>query len=174
MGQNEKSIMQKIMIRRGMISNVIVKGISMEPLLFSGDKLNIVISEKYEIGDVVIFLYQNKLTVHRILEISDNMAITKGDNAFNIEAVPIREILGKAVSFERNGKIKLIEYNIFIKHIVEVSKKVHSDWINNCKNIILTSRGSNYKKLRDLLNRYIKETRSRGETVGKCGQQYTN
>ena len=70
-------------------------------------------------GDVV--LYKNNdgaFVLHRIVKIDENAIITRGDSLLAADApAPVSSIIGKAVSFERNGKTystKNIIYNYVV------------------------------------------------------------
>jgi hypothetical protein len=60
------------------------------------------------IGDVVIVAdqYNKKVVVHRVVNISKDSYLIKGDNCFKFDGfASLNEILGKVVKIERKGKI---------------------------------------------------------------------
>lgn len=66
---------------------VTVQGISMDPVLKENDKVIIVRCESYDIGDVIVFDYDEPfLVVHRILMKTSNQYLCKGDNTFRLES----------------------------------------------------------------------------------------
>lgn len=78
-------------------SAVVLSG-SMEPEISAGDFLIISEQEAYEVGDVVVYQDGNMAIAHRIVSISPNEIITRGD-ANNVEDDPItpRQIRGAVV-----------------------------------------------------------------------------
>ena len=81
----------------GVGSAVVLSG-SMEPEISVGDLLVISAQEHYELGDVVVFQDGNIAVTHRIVFISEDEVITRGD-ANNIDDSPItpEEIKGEVV-----------------------------------------------------------------------------
>lgn len=53
--------------------------------------------EKYSVGDIVGFYRKSRffLNVHRVIKIEGNMVYIKGDNAPEIDVVPIKQVLFK-------------------------------------------------------------------------------
>lgn len=82
----------------GLGASVVLSG-SMEPEFSVNDLVFIKESNEYKIGDVIVFQDDNSLTMHRIISISRDEIITKGD-ANNIADSPIKheDIKGKAVA----------------------------------------------------------------------------
>lgn len=79
----------------GVGASVVLSG-SMEPSLSVNDLVIVRAQEDYAEGDVVVYQSGNMLVIHRIVKLSGDMAITKGD-ANNIEDAPIlrSEIKGR-------------------------------------------------------------------------------
>lgn len=71
----------------GVGSAVVLSG-SMEPEISVGDLLIVSKQESYEVGDVVVFQDGKLAVTHRIVSISENEVITRGD-ANNIDDDPI-------------------------------------------------------------------------------------
>lgn len=70
----------------------------MLPDLKSGDCVIATPLSEYKAGDIVIFLYgTDDIIIHRIVKIDERFYCCKGDNAFGIERVSKKSILGKAV-----------------------------------------------------------------------------
>lgn len=77
---------------------VCVIGTSMLPDLKSGDCVIATPSSEYKVGDIVVFLYgADDIIIHRIVKIDERFYYCKGDNAFGVERVSEKSILGKAV-----------------------------------------------------------------------------
>lgn len=81
----------------GVGSAVVISG-SMEPAISVGDLLIIFERPSYEVGDIVVFQDGRMAVTHRIVSVSENEIITRGD-ANNIEDEPItlEQIKGEVV-----------------------------------------------------------------------------
>lgn len=75
-----------------------VKGISMLPLIQNGDRVITRPFEQYQKDDVIVYNYKKEgILVHRIVGISTNSYICRGDNAVRLERVKKEEIIGKVI-----------------------------------------------------------------------------
>ena len=85
----------------GSISYINVRGISMEPTLYSGDLLVMREEDRYEVGQIVAFRSDmgGAIVVHRIVDEIDGRYILKGDNnSFLDRYTPAAsEIVGREV-----------------------------------------------------------------------------
>lgn len=93
-------------------------GHSMEPIINSGDKLYIEKRvKKICLGDIVVFTQKRILLGHRVVKISKNIIITKGDSMSQSD-LPHRQsqILGKVVRIQ--GKYGIINFNSFSYRLV--------------------------------------------------------
>ena len=69
---------------------------SMQPVLSTNDLVVVTKQDSYDIDDIVVFQKEDLLVIHRIIEIDDDMVITKGDaNPSADDPVPIKEIKAK-------------------------------------------------------------------------------
>lgn len=81
----------------GIGSAVVLSG-SMEPEISVGDLLIISESKNYEVGDVVVYQDGRMAVTHRIVAISEDEVITKGDaNNTEDDPITIEQIKGKVV-----------------------------------------------------------------------------
>ena len=82
----------------GIGSSVVLSG-SMEPTLSVDDLVIVRAQDSYAVGDVVVYQSGHALVIHRIVQITDETVITRGD-ANNIEDAPIApaEIKGRMVA----------------------------------------------------------------------------
>ena len=55
-------------------------GNSMFPTIKNGDSIELVTAEYIDVGEIVLCEYKNLLFLHRIVEINNDIVITKGDN----------------------------------------------------------------------------------------------
>lgn len=80
-----------------------VIGISMEPLIYQGDQVQVTPQQQYRIGDIIVFIdILGNLLVHRILEIKGNYIITKGDNTVSTDKSLAENCLGKVTKIYRS------------------------------------------------------------------------
>jgi hypothetical protein len=100
-------------------------GNSMLPL-FRDNKDIVIIKNNngnYNVNDVV--LYRKKSTdefiLHRVLKVTDECLIIRGDNRFSKEYIPYEDTIGVMTAFERNGKYydcsKSVMYKLYIIYI---------------------------------------------------------
>lgn len=78
-------------------SAVVLSG-SMEPTLYKNDLVFVKAFNSYDIDDIVVYQYENKLIIHRIIAISSDgsTVTTKGDaNNISDEPIDISAIKGK-------------------------------------------------------------------------------
>lgn len=71
----------------GIGTSVVLSG-SMEPTLSVNDLVVVCAREEYQVGDVVVYQSGSSLIIHRILELGEDYAVTRGD-ANNTEDAPI-------------------------------------------------------------------------------------
>ena len=94
-------ILPKLLIANNTI-DISVKGHSMIPSLFEGDTITICKKDKYVIGDILVFAYKyDMLLTHRLVKIDDSF-FCKGDNAFRLEDIKQRDVIGKVMKL--NGE----------------------------------------------------------------------
>lgn len=96
------------------------KGSSMYPFLKQNkNKILIERTNKNNINkyDVVLYKYNNKYILHRIINIKDNICVIRGDNTIVKEYISINNIIAKLKGYY--SKDKYIEVNI------ELNKKYY-------------------------------------------------
>ena len=84
-----------------------IQGKSMLPLF--RQKKDCVIISKENLSDIkkydiVLYKVPSNYILHRVLKIKDDTLIIRGDNTFNLEYVPLKNIEGKVKAFYRNNK----------------------------------------------------------------------
>lgn len=101
-------------------------GSSMLPLFRDGKDIVTVkkIADKPRVNDVLLYrnLTANGLVLHRLIKITDNGFVIRGDNCFANETdVKYEDIIGVMAGFERNGKYfdckKSLAYKLYIIYI---------------------------------------------------------
>lgn len=133
-----------------------VNGFSMEPLLIKDDVVTVEKVDTPNLGDIVIFSYNENLLIHRLIGYKENKYVLKGDNSYNIEIINKSDILGVAKEFKRKDIKILLDNEQFIDIIVELSRMVHLYWINNNRDIIKAHRNWRRIILNFVLKDYIK------------------
>lgn len=111
-----------------------VQGISMEPVLKENDKVIVVHCESYNIGDVIVFDFDEPfLVVHRILMKTSNQYICKGDNTFRLEQISKNKVLGKVQSIIRDNSMVPIPIvdEIFIHRSLDLYREYKKNSFNN-------------------------------------------
>jgi|GEM_PF-3865055 len=141
---NIKKLKQKLKSKKEYIATM--KGGSMRPFLFSGDKLLIkkVRFKDLRKGDVVVFTEDIPLLfIHRIMKISKDSIITKGDDRSHLDRRPIKskEILGKLVEI-KNKNIDLEKARWKIKNKIFYYVTYIIFFLNNVRERVIKHRQS--------------------------------
>ena len=107
--------------------NLLIRGMSMFPVIRDGEWVEVVDCQSYIIGDILIFEYKDEgLLAHRLIKIYNNRYYCKGDNSFRVEDVGLEQIIGKVkrdndinntldfieASYEISRLFKRCKYNI--------------------------------------------------------------
>jgi len=131
--------LSKDIFRKGKSIRFQAKGWSMRPFIRDGDFIVVSPIENSSIkaGDVVFHLTtENKVIVHRVIrkhkKDKDNRIIMfiKGDAAFSSpEKVDIKNVLGKVVAVERNGRKKRLDTKLYkVKGLFFAGLSPFSQW----------------------------------------------
>lgn len=112
--------------KKSSISCCKVIGNSMFPLLRKGDWIYVepIDVKKLKIGDIILFHIQQRFVVHRIVKISNEYLVTKGDWSRFLDApIFMDNVIGKVTAIRR-GKHKLsfshpilLAHNFFVNTI---------------------------------------------------------
>lgn len=133
--------------------NLKVSGISMEPVLFEGDVIHIVCGE-YKIGDILVFEYEHKqILVHRYVGESGNHLLCKGDNAFRLEDIEDRAVLGKVDRIISNGII--YQMPNFSESLSHMSKEIGELFRKNKCDVSVTKTEPLYKEFSASMREYV-------------------
>jgi hypothetical protein len=122
---NDFSLAKELLQKNGTLTGL-AYGNSMLPLLRSG-KDNAVIAplpENLKVNDVVLYRKQatNELILHRIIKITANRLVIRGDNLhLNETDVSYKDLVGVLKGFYRNGKYydceKSKSYKLYIFYV---------------------------------------------------------
>jgi signal peptidase I len=93
-----------------------VTGQSMRPLLIHGDtKVRIVKTQHVNESDIILFNYNQKIVLHRIIKKKGDTYFCRGDALTHIESINIKDVIGK------------------VSHINGIeTKKYEKDHLNSC------------------------------------------
>jgi len=97
-------------------------GESMKPLFKTGDLVLLKDCDKPKVGDVIVFLKQDskEKIIHRVIKISKDSIITKGDNNSlkDKETINIKDVIGKVLCIKRDNKLIRIKRQSSIKKYI--------------------------------------------------------
>lgn len=109
---------------------IIVRGISMQPLIRDGDLVRIERCNCYQSGDIVVALdLLGRLLIHRVIDVKHGSLLIKGDNAVAAEKVRKEHCFGRVVEIRTNEGRKFKIKNSAKNRIIAVlSKRMHKKW----------------------------------------------
>ena len=86
----------KVLIAQCRHKNIDIEvcGSSMYPEIKGNDIITIKQQDEYNIGDVIVFMFEKRIVVHRILNIVASEYWCKGDNSFRLEKVSLNKVVG--------------------------------------------------------------------------------
>lgn len=115
----------KIIINKEKKIKVIVNGNSMHPILKNSDLISIKKKNKYFVGDIIVFFYKkdNMYLIHRIVFKKRKFIYVKGDNAYRLEKISSKDIIG-FVSDRKENKNLLNKYCKIAYKLGKYSKRV--------------------------------------------------
>lgn len=130
-----------LMIKKQGFIQLSVKGMSMFPILKSGDIITVRRKQPYSIGDILVFSYNNEqILVHRLLKIDGNIYFCKGDNSFRLEMVRENNIIGSVILlYDKNNNSDFVIdsyaiYRLFCKNEFDSQKTMLSAKYINYRN----------------------------------------
>lgn len=98
-----------------------INGVSMLPILKNGETAVVKYSPYVHTGDIALCEYNGGFLLHRVIYADEKTLITKGDNSFSTETIPIDHIIGHVIGFEltegceyRFRKCPLLDYLIVL------------------------------------------------------------
>ena len=112
------NILNAIINRDGGV-DITISGTSMEPVLHSGMQYRLIKSDRYIIGDILVYKYKDEgLLAHRLLKLQYNRYFCKGDNSFRLEDIQQEQIIGKIDIIEdANNNSEFIEASYKISRL---------------------------------------------------------
>lgn len=144
------NLIRKKMIASGRTFEISVSGNSMEPMIQDGDTIAIKHVPNYEVGDVVVFVYDHNILVHRILKIENDNIFCKGDNSFRLEQVPLNEVMGKV------DMVNGIKVGLFPRKLIRLSYRIGKIFEKN-KNVEMTRNKFQYKKYKKIIGKLFRD-----------------
>jgi signal peptidase I len=96
----------------GMDVRVSTRGLSMFPLISTGDKITIHPEKDYEMGELIVFKRDGQMVCHRLVKVFEKDDVryyqTRGDSFFGLdEPVTADQILGTVTKIDR-GKVSFV------------------------------------------------------------------
>jgi signal peptidase I len=169
----DKTLIEKLLKaqkQRGKPFDVTVVGDSMNPILFEGDIITVQPCDDYDVGDILVFNYQQReLLVHRLLLNNDGKYFCKGDNCYRLEDMSLEQIIGKVILINGNEVPRCSKKHIalsyavnrqFVNFAYDVGKTNQTEIYQLYKKIILN--GENdimvYQKNKDMEYILVDET----------------
>lgn len=94
-------------IAAGMRVKITLVGTSMRPTLYEGDILTLApVDGNPEVGDVVLFHYQGRHLLHRIISVADDIYTMRGDNCVSTESCHREDIVARLMEVEKRHLLK--------------------------------------------------------------------
>lgn len=83
-----------------------IRGVSMRPLLRQDRDLVVIRppASRLEKNDVALYRRGEKYVLHRVIEVTDDGYLIRGDNTFSPERVPDAAVIGVMTGFNRGGR----------------------------------------------------------------------
>ena len=107
MPTEEKTSFEDILAREGRLIYK-TRGVSMKPMLRQNRDIIVVEAKKpgsrLSALDVALYRRGDSYVLHRVIEVTDTGYLIRGDNTYALEKVPEEAVLGRLVSFVRNGR----------------------------------------------------------------------
>lgn len=102
--QNLEKIAKNI-LQRGVTFSFKAQGTSMSPFIRDGDMVRIKQQRLYRVGDVVLLKTQFGLIVHRIITLTPDGVLTRGDNSLASDngLIGVEHILGRVIQVYGTG-----------------------------------------------------------------------
>lgn len=71
-------------------------GRSMEPTLFEGNTITVVPADRIDVGEIILYEFDNNIILHRVVDVYKNWIVTKGDShEFCDDVIHRSQVLGK-------------------------------------------------------------------------------
>lgn len=103
-------------LREGHLVSVATKGVSMQPLLYTGRSHVILapVRDPLHRGDLPLFRTPDGIyIIHRIVRIDGAYYYTRGDNCYTEEQVPREWVLGVVVEIYRKGRHISVRHPVY-------------------------------------------------------------
>lgn len=106
-----------------------VTGCSMLPAILPGDVIVVQRRPLCELtrGQIVLTIRDGKLSAHRIVKISDQYLVTRGD-ALPVADLPVQfaEVIGRVEGILRNGRTVSLKFSTWKRMVAAILR--HSEW----------------------------------------------
>jgi len=120
----------KAQIYQGHQVKINITGVSMEPLAQEGNVAVICNTERFRLGDIVVFANEESvLFIHRIVAINPINILTKGDHAVNAERITRKQLIGIVVSIIKGDKYYSTKHRFINRIIAHISLSHYRFWM---------------------------------------------
>lgn len=100
------SLLRLALERPGATGSLKVFGSCMEPLLHTGDRIEVVrLGRSIRVGDLVLFQGREGLACHRLVALRGDRCLLRGDSSPRAEAVSVEGILGRVKAIRRDSRV---------------------------------------------------------------------
>ena len=94
-------------IAQGKQVRIVLKGTSMQPTLVTGDVLILSpLKTNPVVGDVVLFHYEGRTLLHRVVAVEDGSYLMRGDNCISCERVSRQDIVAIMTKVEKKRHLR--------------------------------------------------------------------
>jgi hypothetical protein len=94
-------------LQQGKPVRIVLKGTSMQPTLIGGDVLTLVpLEADPAVGDVVLFHFQGRTLLHRVVAVDGGRYTLRGDNCASCEHASRQDIVGLLAKVEKKHLLK--------------------------------------------------------------------
>lgn len=112
--------LSKDLLTRGYVVRMNARGLSMFPLIWTGDRITISPEKNINPADVVVFTRESQMVCHSVVGVFERDGIkyyqTRGNSSFGLdEAITSEQILGKVTRIER-GSMPFIRRILLLIH----------------------------------------------------------
>lgn len=112
------STFEEMLADYGMIAYT-TKGRSMEPLFHQGRDIVIISPPNGRLKPMDVALYRRgkAYVLHRVIEVTEDGYLIRGDNTYALERVPEEAVIGVLTGFKRKGKDYSVEDAGYLRYV---------------------------------------------------------
>ena len=124
------AITSKELLNIGFDVCINTRGLSMFPLIYTGDRITVSPEKNPVIGDIIVYKGNDQMVCHRLVKVFENCGTqyyqTRGDSFFSLdEPVTSDQILGRVTKIEREN-VSLVRRILILIHPVLKFGKINA------------------------------------------------